>query len=151
MEKLLRLLKASRTGRGKKLFLQAYVVMSLVRLGLLLLPFRRLQNLVLNSRKLTWLAFTPAQVTVNRIAQSVARSGRYQPGKPMCLARALTAAILMNIYGFPHQIQIGVAKSENGKIEAHAWVKSGGRTIVGDLPDLSRYVAMSSQAEGLII
>ena len=150
MRKLFRLLKASRTSRGKKLFLQACVVMSFVRLGLLLLPFKRLQNLVLNSQNMTWLAFAPAQVTVNRIAQSVYRSSRYQPGNPMCLARALTASVLMNIYGFPHQIQIGIAKDKEGQIEAHAWVKSEGRTIVGDLPDLSRYVPMYSQGEGLI-
>lgn len=151
MKKLLGLLRNSRTSYGKKLFLQAYIVMSLVRLGLLLLPFNRLQNLVSKSQRLTWLAFAPTQVTTNRIAVSVYRSSKYQPGKPMCLARALTAAVLMNIYGLSHQIQIGVAKGENGQLEAHAWVNSGGRVVVGNLPDLSRYVAMSSQIEGLII
>ena len=150
MKKLLGLLKG-RTSYGKKLFLQAYLVMSLVRLGLLLLPFERLQSLVSKFQRLTWLALAPTQVTTGRIALSVYRSSRYQPGKPMCLAQALTAVVLMNIYGLPHQMNIGVAKGENGQIEAHAWICSEQRVVVGNLPDLSRYVAMSSKAEGLII
>lgn len=151
MKKLLGLLRNSRTSHGKKLFIQTYIVMSLVRLGLLSLPFSRLQSLISQSPKLTWLALTPTQVTINRIALAVYRSSRYQPGKPMCLARALTAAVLMNIYGLPHKIKIGVAKGENGQIKAHAWVKSEGKVVVGNVPELSRYAVMSAQEEGLII
>lgn len=147
MKKLLKLLKFD----GKKLFLQGYIVMSLIRLGLLLLPFKRLQDLVLRSEKLTWLAIPGSGQTIRSIVLAVYRSGKYSPGNPLCLARALTTAVLMNIYGFPCQINIGVAKGESGKIEAHAWVTWEGKVIVGNLPDLSRYVPMSSQGEGLII
>ncbi|MEL6581827.1 MAG: lasso peptide biosynthesis B2 protein [Cyanobacteria bacterium J06607_15] len=147
MKKLLKLL---RTG-GKKLFLQTYVVMTVIRLGLLLLPFSRLQDLVLKSEQLTWLAIPGSGQTVRSIVLAVYRSGKYSPGNPLCLARALTTAVLMNIYGFPHQIEIGVAKGKDGKIEAHAWVTSEGKVIVGNLPDLSRYVPMSSRGKGLII
>ncbi|MEO1340668.1 MAG: lasso peptide biosynthesis B2 protein [Cyanobacteria bacterium J06635_13] len=147
MKKLLKLL---RTG-GKKIFLQAYVVMTVIRLGLLLLPFSRLQDLVLKSEQLTWLAIPGSGQTVRSIVLAVYRSGKYNPGNPLCLARALTTAVLMNIYGFPHQIEIGVARGKDGKIEAHAWVTSEGKVIVGNLPDLSRYTPMSSRGKGLII
>ncbi|MEL6581048.1 MAG: lasso peptide biosynthesis B2 protein [Cyanobacteria bacterium J06621_12] len=147
MKKLLKLLKLD----GKKLFLQAYIVMSLIRLGLLMLPFSRLQNMVLKSQQLTWLAIPGSGKTIRSIVIAVYRSGKYSPGNPLCLARALTTAVLMNIYGFPYQINIGVAKGKSGKIEAHAWVTSQEKVIVGNLPDLSRYVPMSSQGEGLII
>lgn len=136
---------------GKKLFLQAYIVMCLIRLGLLLLPFNRLQNLILKSKKLTWLEIASSEVTVGAIARAVNRSGKYSPGQPMCLARALTTAVLMSIYGFPYQINIGVAKGESGKIEAHAWVTWEGKVMVGYLPDLSRYIPMSAKGKGLII
>lgn len=145
-----KLLKSIRNSRGKKVFLQAYLAMTLIRLGLLLLPFNRLHNLVAKSKQLTFLALAPHQVTIASIARAVYRSSRYQPGSPMCLARALTTAVLMNIYGLPHEINIGVAKGELG-IDAHAWVISQGVVIVGDLPDLSRYVVMSAQGEGLVI
>lgn len=148
MKKLLLLVSHS---RGKKLFLQTYLVMSLVRLGMLLLPFKRLQNFVSRSQQLTFLAVAPQEVNVSSIARAVERSGHYQPGKPMCLAKALTTAVIMNMYGFPHQVNIGVAKSELGKIEAHAWVVFQSQVIVGNLPDLSRYIPMSKSDRGLII
>ena len=150
MKKLLELIKHSQNSRGKKIFLQAYLVMTLIRLGLWLLPFNRLQNLVAKSKQLAFLALAPDQVNVNRIALAVYRCSRYQPASPMCLARALTTAVLMNIYSLPHEVKIGVAKGEKG-IDAHAWVISQGVVVVGDIPDLSRYAIMSSRGEGLTI
>jgi len=146
-----RLLKLAKGSRGKKLFLQTYITMTLVRLGLLVLPFSQLNNLVGKSKRLKFLVLAPQEVNSGRIVQAVYRSSRHQPGSPMCLARALTTAILMNIYDFPYEVNIGVAKGENGKIEAHAWVMSQNTVIVGNLSDLSRYVPMSAKGEGLII
>ena len=136
---------------GKKLFLQAYLLMILIRLGLLLLPFRRLQNLILKVKRFESIAAVDPQPSLGAIAQSVHRSARYSPGEVMCLAKALTTAVMMSIYGFPYKIKIGVAKGESNKLEAHAWIESEGKVVVGYLPDLSRYVAMSSTGEGLII
>ncbi|MEL6494582.1 MAG: lasso peptide biosynthesis B2 protein [Cyanobacteria bacterium J06623_7] len=140
-----------RVRRGKKLFIQAYIVMCLVRLGLLALSFSRLQNLVLKSKRLTWLGIAKSEVHVGAIALAVHRSGKYSPGQPMCLAKALTAAVLMNIYGFPYQMHIGVAKSPGGKFEAHAWITWEGKVVVGKLPDLERYQPMAAKGKGLII
>ena len=153
MKRLLRLaskIKNIRNSRGKKLFLQTYIVMTLVRLGLLLLPFSRLNDSIGKAKQLNFLAFAPEEVNIDNIARAVYRSGRYQPGNPMCLARALTTAVLMNIYDFPHQINIGVAKSDSG-IDAHAWIVSQGVVVVGDMPDLSRYVVMSAEGKGMTI
>lgn len=144
-----RLLRLAKNSRGKKLFVQTYPIMTLVRLGLLLLPFNRLSAMVGKSNHLTFLAIAPHQVNAGRIAQAVYRSSKYQPGSPMCLARALTTAVLMNIYSLPYELNIGVAKGESG-IDAHAWIVSQDRVIVGNLPDLSRYVPMSTKEEGLI-
>lgn len=148
MNKLLKLL---RSRGGKKLFLQTYIIMSLVRLGLLLLPFSRLQQLIAMVKKWGFLAIASSEVNIRAIVLGVYRSGKYQPGNPVCLARALTTSVLMGIYSLPHQINIGVAKGKDGRLEAHAWVVSEGIVIVGNLPDLDRYIPMSSQGEGLII
>ena len=145
-----RLLELAKHSRGKKLFLQTYITMTLVRLGLLMLPFSRLNDLVGKSKQLKFLNFASQEVNVNRIVQAVYRSSRHQPGNPMCLARALTTSVLMSIYDFPHEISIGVAKGENGKLKAHAWVMSQDNVIVGNLPDLSSYVPMSAKGEGMI-
>ena len=146
-----KLLKFRRLSRGKKLFLQTYIAMCLVRLGMLVLPFNRLQNLVRETKTMNFLAIAKSQVTLGRIVQAVHRSSKYSPGKVMCLARALTTAVLMNIYELPYELKIGVAKGESGQLEAHAWVVSEEKIIMGNLPDLSRYVAMSSNKGELIV
>ena len=146
-----RLLKLLRSRGGKKLFLQTYITMSLIRLGLLLLPFSRLQELITKVKGWNFLAVASSEVNIRAIVIGVYRSGKYQPGNPMCLARALTTSVLMGIYSLPHQINIGVAKGKDGRIEAHAWVVSKDIVIVGNLPDLDRYTPMSSQGERLII
>ncbi len=45
--------------------------------------------------------------------------------------------------GQPADLRIGVAKSAEGRLEAHAWVEICGQIVFGDLPDLSRYKALS--------
>ena len=149
MKKLLEFLKLNRG--GKNLFLQAYILMSSIRLGLLLLPFRQLQDLILKAHRLKFLAVIAPEASIGAIALAVHRSGKYSPGEVKCLAKALTTAVLMSIYDFPHQIKIGVAKGEDNRLEAHAWVEWEGKVVVGYLPDLSRYRAMSSTGKGLII
>ncbi|MET0341616.1 MAG: lasso peptide biosynthesis B2 protein [Polyangiales bacterium] len=45
-------------------------------------------------------------------------------------------------HGHPSQIHVGVSRDAHGKIDAHAWVVCEGRIVVGDLPDLSRFVPL---------
>ena len=136
---------------GKKLFVQTYVFMMLIRLGLFMLPFRQLQDLISQASRLKVLARLSSNTTISAIVLSVNRSSKYSPGNVKCLARALTTAVLMSIYSFPYKVNIGVAKDKDNNLEAHAWVESQGNAIVGNLPDLSRYVAMSPLGENLII
>ena len=135
---------------GKKLLLQAFILMLLVRLGLLLLTFNQLQNLIRQTKSLKFLAYDKPNVTIKAIVIAVQRSGRFGPGNTKCLARALTTGILMSIYGFSYKINIGVAKSENNQLKAHAWVESQGAIIVGNLPDLTRYKPMVPTGEAII-
>ena len=149
MKKLYRFLKLPRS--DQKLFLQAYILMMLVRLGLLLLPFQKLQDLILKTNELRFLGEANHDVGAKDIALSVIRSAKLSPGGVKCLAKALTASMLMKTYGLPYKTNIGVAKGEKNNLEAHAWVESEGKIVVGYLPDLSRYVAMSSAGKGLIL
>lgn len=148
MKKLFKFLKFSQSDR--KLFLQAYVLMMFVRLGMLLLSFKKLQSLILKANLLRLLASATPNLTAKDIAMAVNRSARFSPGEVKCLAKALTTAVLMEIYSLPYQTKIGVAKGENNNLQAHAWVESEEKIVMGYLADLSRYVAMSSVEDGLI-
>ena len=45
------------------------------------------------------------------------------PGGAKCLAKALTTQVLMERRGHQCEFKLGVAKNEQGELEAHAWIE----------------------------
>ncbi|MGH9900718.1 MAG: lasso peptide biosynthesis B2 protein, partial [Pyrinomonadaceae bacterium] len=72
---------------------------------------------------------------------AVNTSARYVPGAT-CLPRALATKVLLARSGHRASLCFGVAKDAGGRLEAHAWVESQGRIVVGALKDLSRYTRL---------
>jgi Transglutaminase-like superfamily len=137
LHKLKTLLRMS--GRDRLQIALTFLLLAAIRLGLWLLPF---QTLLQNLEKLG--RVTPASsLSVRQIVWMVNVSSRYMPGVK-CLARALTARVLLNWYGYASELRIGVAKGEQGELEAHAWVEYQGKVIIGGLSTLSRYVPLPS-------
>ena len=106
--------------------------------------------MILKTKRLRFLARISPSFTVKDIAIGVNRSARFSPGYVKCLAKALTTAVLMEIYSLPYQTKIGVAKGENNDLQAHAWVESEGKIVMGYLADMSRFIPMSSVRKSLI-
>jgi hypothetical protein len=59
-----------------------------------------------------------------------------------CLARAFTTQVLLSWENQPSRLCIGVAKSESGKLDAHAWVECQGKIAIGNLADISRFTLL---------
>ncbi len=59
-----------------------------------------------------------------------------------CLPRALATRWMMERRRWPNTLQIGVARSAEGKFEAHAWIEYRGAVIMGLVPDLHRFVKL---------
>jgi hypothetical protein len=131
----------------RRVILYACFLLNAVRLALWLLPFgtiRRQLKTVLS----VWICHkvdhkTVNSVSVNFIVWTVAVAGRYAPGGAKCLARALTTQLLLNRYGYPHQLHIGVAKNATQVLEAHAWIEYEGQVVVGGLSSLERFKSLS--------
>ena len=81
----------------------------------------------------------PPEYTLYGIVWAVEWSTRMMPGGAKCLARALTAQILMGQQNYPCNLCIGVSKSERGDLQAHAWIESDDRIVVGWLPEIATY------------
>lgn len=81
------------------------------------------------------------QKILSRVARCVGAASRFVP-KATCLTQAMVAMLLLNNRGQCVQLRIGVALDDGGVLEAHAWVESGGRVVIGRLGDLSRYSVM---------
>ena len=105
-----------------------------------MLPFGRLRRvtrvLARRSRSSTRL-----QPRADRIAWSVGSAARFVP-RATCLTQALAGEILLRRAGYPADLRIGVATDRSGTLEAHAWIESEGRVVIGD-HDLQRFTTLA--------
>jgi hypothetical protein len=77
-----------------------------------------------------------------KIGWAVSVAQRFVP-KGDCLPQALAAESLLISCGHPVEFRIGVVKSDQNRLLAHAWVKSNGSLVVGDLDQgLSTYTPL---------
>jgi hypothetical protein len=129
------------TSSERLLLINSMVLLGGIRVGLWLLPFQTLRHILANVSSLSSELRETNEVSVNDIVLAITTIDRFMRGTK-CLCRALATQILLSRYGYAGSIRIGVAKSKHGKLEAHAWVESQGRIIIGDLRELSRYVSM---------
>ncbi len=133
----------SLTSGDHRLLLGTFVWLGLVRLGLWLLPFGTWRRLLASVSRANPVGAKQGSPTAGKIVWAVDAASRYMPGGAKCLARALTAQVLMSRRGYSPQLRIGVAKGEEGQLEAHAWVESQGQVVIGHLRDLSRFTPLA--------
>ena len=51
----------------------------------------------------------------------------------MCLTQALAGQVLLERYGYPALVHVGVTKkAKNGTFQAHAWLESDGKVVIGE-------------------
>jgi Transglutaminase-like superfamily len=127
----------------RRLLLRSGVLLWAARLGLWLLPFPTLLRLLTKLRLAEPILAGGNSKNIQNIGWAIAVASRYVP-VATCLTQALAGQILLAQHGEPALLRIGVAKSEAGKLEAHAWVESRGRVVIGDSPELFRYTPLPS-------
>lgn len=126
------------------MLLKALLCVTAIRLGLWALPFR---TLCVFQERINLKARTPPappnKQVVSRVTWAIASVSRYVP-QATCLTQAIATHTLLRRLSQPASIRIGVAKGERGNLEAHAWVESDGRIIIGQRENLSRYTLLTS-------
>lgn len=122
--------------RDRAVLTRTVVTLALSRLVTWVLPFPVGRRLLVGKRR------TDRQtVTGDQIRWAMHHAQRVVP-KATCLPQAVAAEALLTRGGLPAHLQIGVKKTSDGKITAHAWVESDGRIVVGDLRDLDAYTRL---------
>ena len=84
---------------------------------------------------------TANQFSSDRIAWAVIAASRYVLGDKPCLTQALAAQLLLKRQGYPASLRIGVSRTAEKQLQAHAWVESKDRVVVG-AGELSRYTPL---------
>jgi hypothetical protein len=143
MERLRRF--ASLPPDDRRRFLVALPVVATVRAALWILPFGKLRSAIARHVRRRSGSLAPPPGEADRIAWSVGSAARFVP-KATCLTQALAGEVLLRRAGYPAEVKIGVAKDPAGKLEAHAWIESGGRVVIGN-HDLHRFTTLGRSDE----
>jgi len=113
----------------RRLLIKATVTVGAVRMGLWVLPFRILRRIVSTTTTANEVQ-TADRTTINRVVWAVWTASRYVPAAT-CLTQALATQVLLGRRRQPACLRVGVAKGEDGQLQAHAWVESDGAVIIG--------------------
>jgi hypothetical protein len=126
------------TGSDRALLMRSVILIGVARLALWVLPFNVARRLLVRPGRARSAPFA----TTERIGWAISVGKRFVP-KGDCLPQALAAESLLVRAGHPVELRVGVAKIADGSLDAHAWVESGGRLVVGDLTQgLSMYTPL---------
>jgi hypothetical protein len=130
VKRLLKFLHLSSIERG--LLAKAAVLLCAMRLSVCLLPFRTLQFFVSRAKRSSIRRCKTDRISLDQITWAVTVASRYLPGKTSCLSKALAAQILLARAGYSTQMQVGIARGDEGKLKGHAWVEFQGKILFGD-------------------
>jgi hypothetical protein len=143
MALLVKFLRLKRT--EKSLVLRSFLLVLFIRLLLWLVPARLLQRLFTSNPTETGENSGNDWSEITKIVRSVRSVSRFVP-RATCLTQALAASLLIRRSGQRSELKIGVAKNEQSQLIAHAWLETDGRIILGELPDQSRFVALTADS-----
>ena len=124
------------------LLIQTFLLLGLITLGLRLLPFLTLQQLLNKLANRHDASLSAPRRSASHIVWALQVASCWTPHAP-CLPQALAGYFLLTRNGHAADLHMGVARNADGKFEAHAWVKSDQGIVIGRLSDLDRYVSFS--------
>ncbi len=140
-----RFLSLSRRDRG--LLVTAALTLMRTAIGLRTIGFDAMRRRAAGTvrRDHSWCGPPPRRTVApppaDRIAWAVGLAGRVVPGGANCLVRALATQAMLTRHGYPSELKIGVRKTGDDRIAAHAWLECAGAIVVGDF-ELASYTAL---------
>ena len=111
-------------GPDRGVYIQAAILLAVIRAALWALPFPMLLRWTERWAR-PMRRHDPASAVRSRLvcAQSVRAMARYVPAAS-CLTQSLAVFVLLGRRGDPAALRLGVAKSDEGRLLAHAWVET---------------------------
>lgn len=124
--------RRSRTER--MLLVEAFLLLGIARLGVLILPFRWLAKSLGKHMKDDQKPVQPADLQVARLIGGAVRSAAgWTPWGSVCLPQAVAAKWMLKRRRIPGTVYLGVMKDETKpeKLSAHAWTRCGKIILTG--------------------
>ncbi len=119
----------------KKLFIEAYLMLGIMRASILTVSFRRLTRSLQHHQNIkeTQQLNEQQSKTATSIGKAITQAAAHTPWESACLAQSLTAQRMLQRRGIGGVFYLGVAKEEGvANMKAHAWSQCGGQIITGE-------------------
>lgn len=116
----------------KLIITEAVFLTGIIRFSILFVAFSKLAKLSGKYNKESVHNINNKQISIgNRIGIVVQKVSKYTPWESKCLVKALTAQTMLRTRKIPSTVYLGVAKDEDKKLIAHAWLRCGENIITG--------------------
>ena len=118
--------------RKKRFYFGAFLLLVFINFSLKCFSFDRTR------RFLNWAAKALRRPPSGRgnfaveIGMAVSAAARQPFARASCLTQSLAALFLLNCRGEPFDFRFGAIKGDDGRLQAHAWVESRGKIVVGE-------------------
>jgi hypothetical protein len=133
----------------KLLLVESMAMLSLIKVGLWLLPFRTLRRLLVKHEESSAVKAEDEQL-IRNVTGSIKKIGLSLPLFKNCLNQALAAQVLLNRRGQRVKLCIGVARQDGEEFQAHAWLESHDRIVLGRLKKQRTFTPLPSfEGKGL--
>ena len=127
----------------QRFLIEAVLLLTAMRISLRLLPYRVLRRFLFQSDRTDAGKHSEGKNQKNEIVWAINTGGKYILREKSCLPLALAGQTLLRLHGFPARLCLGFQKNEDESIQAHAWVESNGKVVIGGLEDeIEQYVPL---------
>ena len=130
----------------KNLLIEAYILLAWARV-LKAIPFRRVSPLLGSKMSETSFEMDHANIKlVKQISHAIHIMSKYTFWESKCLIKAIACMKMLERRQIDSTLYLGTAKDENGKMIAHAWVRSGPLYLTG-AKEMKKFVVVSKFAK----
>ncbi|WP_304544399.1 lasso peptide biosynthesis B2 protein [Desulforamulus aquiferis] len=146
---MLRLLKnfIIMSWREQRLFLEAYCLTGIVRLAIILFPFRRIAPFLGKYMAESSMLEDSVKLAIaRRIGQLVTKASRFTPWESKCLVQAMVCKIMLRRRKINSTLYMGVGRDKIKGLVAHAWLRCG-KTIISGAQGIKNFTTVGKFAD----
>lgn len=130
----------------KNLLIEAYILLAWARV-LKVIPFRRVSPFLGSKMSETSFEMDQANIKlVKQISHAIHIMSKYTFWESKCLIKAIACMKMLERRQIDSTLYLGTAKDENGKMIAHAWLRSGPLYLTG-AKEMKKFVVVSKFAK----
>lgn len=119
--------------RKKCFIIEAFFLMGLARMAILIFPFRYIASIIGNQMaESSYEVNDKSHLAAHEIGYIVQRLSSWTPWESKCLVKALAAQIMLKNRHIPTTLYLGIAKDGTEKLLAHAWLRCGEIIVTGN-------------------